>query len=244
MLSTERQHLAKAAAGRAAAALAKSGMCLGLGTGSTTAYALIELGRRIREEDLDVVGVPTSFSAEILARKHGIPITNLDQHPYLDLALDGADEIDPALNLIKGRGAAQTREKVVATQAERFIILADPSKMVKTLGTRMPVPVEVLPMAVTPVMHALKRLGSEPALRIGKSKDGPVVTDQGFWIIDAHFDGIQNPSVLNDALLALPGVLDHGLFIGLADEVFIGHEDGNVEQMTTERSDNKKSLRT
>ena len=231
---------AKRAVGEAAAALVESGMRLGLGTGSTTAFALGALGRRIREEGLDVVGVPTSFAAERLARRHGVPIVGLDAlgldraafgAPALDLALDGADEVDPALNLIKGRGAAHTREKVVAALAARFVVLIDPSKEVARLGTAMPVPVEVLPFAEPAVARALRDLGAEPLLRMGRAKDGPVVTDQGFWVLDARFDGIAEPAALTAALDALPGVLDHGLFVGLATDVLVGETDGTVRKL-------------
>lgn len=226
---------AKRAAGEAAAALAESGMALGLGTGSTTAFALEALGRRVREESLRIVGVPTSFSAERLARAHGIPLTTLDDHPHLDLALDGADEVDPALGLIKGRGAAMTREKIVAAQAERFVVLADPSKEVERLGTRMPLPVEVVPMALTPVLRALEKLGAQPTVREGKAKDGPVVTDQGFFVVDALFEGGIDDAERLDALLsAMPGVLDHGLFLGMATEALVGEEGGNVRRLTAQ----------
>lgn len=222
---------AKRAAGEAAAALAENGMRLGLGTGSTTAYAIEALGRRVREDGLRVVGTPTSFAAERLARQHGIPLQTLDEMEALDLALDGADEVDPALNLIKGRGAAHTREKVVAALAARFVVLADPTKLVARLGTAKPVPVEVLPMAVAPVRRALERLGARPVLRMGAAKDGPVVTDQGFWILDAHVEGgIDDPAALGHAIKTLPGVLDHGLFLGMASAVLIGRDDGTVER--------------
>ena len=222
------QDAAKKAAGEAAAAMAENGQRIGLGTGSTTAFTIAALGRRVREDGLQIVGTPTSFAAERLARQHGVPLATLDELDTLDIAFDGADEVSPGLDLIKGRGAAHTREKVVASLAARFVVLVDPSKLVPQLGTRMPVPVEVLPMAATPVMRALERLGARPVLRMGQSKDGPVVSDQGFWIIDAHFDGIDNPATLDRALLALPGVLDHGLFIGMATDVLVGEPSGDV----------------
>ena len=206
-------------------------MTLGLGTGSTTAEALKALGRRIREEALSVRGVPTSFQAERLARQYGIPLVTLDEVGRLDLALDGADEVDPQRRLIKGRGGAHTRERVVAQSAERFVVLADPSKRVERLGTTMPVPVEVLPMALAPVRRALEALDGTPRLREGKAKDGPVVTDQGFWILDVHFGPIGDPAGLAAAIKVLPGVLDHGLFVGLADAVLIGTAAGEVERL-------------
>lgn len=221
--------------GEAAANLVEDGMRLGLGTGSTTAEALRALGRRIAEEGLRVVGVPTSFAAERLAREHGIPLTTLADVEVLDLALDGADEVfvaaDGAIHLVKGRGAAHTREKVVASTAARFVVLVDPSKEVARLGAKMPVPVEVLPMAEAPVARALRALGGVPELRMGEKKDGPVVTDQGFWILDTRFAALGDPAALDRALHAIPGVLDHGLFIGLATDVLVGEEGGEVRHL-------------
>ena len=223
---------AKRAAGKQAATFIEDGMRVGLGTGSTTAYAIGALGRRIRDDGLAIRGVPTSYAAERLARQHGVPLATLADVEALDIALDGADEVDPSLNLIKGRGAAHTREKIVAAQAERFVVLADPSKRVDQLGTAMPLPVEVLPMAAEPVLRTLRTLGADPELRMGTQKDGPVITDQGFWVIDAHFDGIDAPDELDRALLSTPGVLDHGLFLGLATDALIGQPDGTVEHLT------------
>jgi ribose 5-phosphate isomerase A len=222
------RELAKRAAGERAASLVEDGMCIGLGTGSTTAYALQALARRIREEGLSLVGTPTSTSAERMARACGIEMVTLDAVDRIDLALDGADEVDPDLNLIKGRGAAHTREKVVAAMADRFVVLADASKLVDRLGSRAPVPVEVLPMAVHPVELALARLGGEPVLRIGARKDGPLVTDQGFWILDVTFARIDDAGEMDRAIKGLPGVLDHGIFVGLATDVFVGQNDGDV----------------
>lgn len=225
------QDAAKRAAGEAAAALAHDGMRLGLGTGSTTAYAVQALGRRVREEELQVVGVPTSFAAERLARAEGIPLGTLDEIESLDLAMDGADEVSPSFDLIKGRGAAHVREKVVASLADRFVVLVDPSKLVERLGSQMPVPVEVLPMAVGPVERQLRLLGAEPVLRMGERKDGPVVTDQGFWILDATFGPIDDPAGLSRILHRIPGVLDHGLFIQMATDIFVGESDGTVRRL-------------
>ncbi len=225
----------KEVVGEAAAALVESGMRLGLGTGSTTAHALREIGQRIADEGLGVVGVPTSFAAERLAREYSIPLVTLDEVDALDLALDGADEVAVdgagAIHLIKGRGAAHTREKVVASAAGRFVVLIDPSKEVDQLGSKMPVPVEVLPFAIAPVERMLRDLGGEPVLRMGEKKDGPVVTDQGFWILDTRFAGIADPGVLNAAIRAIPGVLDHGLFIGMATDVLVGEPSGEVRHL-------------
>jgi ribose 5-phosphate isomerase A len=221
---------AKQAAAEAGVRLVDDGMHLGLGSGSTTAYALEFLGRRIRQEGLDVRGVPTSFATERRARSHGIPLTSLDDDPTLDLALDGADEVDDAFRLIKGGGGAHSREKVVAHQAERFVVLVDLTKEVDRLGVEFPVPVEVLPMAVTPVMQTLEDAGATPSLRTADAKDGPVVTDQGLWIIDAQFpEGIPAPADLDRRLNERPGVLDHGLFLGRATDVLVGHPGGSVD---------------
>ncbi len=222
---------AKRFAGEAAAALVESGMRVGLGTGSTASFAIQALGRRLREEGLRIVGVPTSFDAERLARQEKIPLASLDDIEALDLAFDGADEVDLDLNLIKGRGGAHTREKVVASLATRFVILADPSKLVDRLGTRMPLPVEILPMAASPISRALQKLGGAPELRMGVRKDGPVVTDQGFWILDVRFEGIDDPIRLSRSIQAIPGVLEHGLFLKMATDVLIGEEDGSVRRL-------------
>jgi ribose 5-phosphate isomerase A len=227
---------AKQAAGRAAAELVTDGMCLGLGTGSTTAYALEALGRRIDAGDLsDVCGIPTSFSAQRLARTHGIPLTTLDDNSVVDLAIDGADEIDSDLNLVKGRGGAHVREKIVAAQADKFVVVADETKCVDRLGASMPVPVEVVPMAVRPVSDRLEALGATPELREGVSKDGPVVTDQGLWIVDALFDGIDDPRGVARTIKGFPGVLDHGLFIAMATRALVGRPDGTVRVMPVTR---------
>ncbi len=223
---------AKKAAGEKVAAMVEPGMRLGLGTGSTAAWAIRALGRRVREEGLRVVGVPTSYAAEQLARAEGIPLVTPADVEELDLAFDGADEVSPELHLIKGRGAAHTREKVVASMARRFVVLVDASKLVDRLGTRHPVPIEVLPMAAEPVRRQLRRMGAEPVLRMGKGKDGPVVTDQGFWVIDARFPGgIDDPNALSITLSTMPGVLDHGLFLGLATDVLVGQADGHVRHI-------------
>ncbi len=155
------------------------------------------------------------------------PLTTLEETPRLDLALDGADEVDPALNLIKGRGAAMTRERIVAAEAARFVVLVDASKRVPRLGTQMPVPIEVVPQAAAPVLRRLAAMGAAATVREGSGKDGPVVTDQGLWVIDARFPGgLSDPARMAAVLKAMPGVLDHGLFIGLATEVIMAAEAG------------------
>lgn len=215
--------LMKQLVGKAAADLVQSGSIVGLGTGSTTAYTIQFLGERLKSGELkDIVGIPTSFQSEVLARQYGIPLTTLDAVDRIDIAIDGADEVDPNLNLIKGGGAAHTREKIVDTLAERFIVVVDGSKLVDKLGSVFPVPVEVLPLAYAPVMRAIEKLGGKPELRMGVKKAGPVVTDQGNMVIDAKFDSIDNPAELEKTLNNIPGVLENGLFVGVTNLVLIG----------------------
>jgi ribose 5-phosphate isomerase A len=209
--------------GKAAASRVKSDAIVGLGTGSTTAYAIASLGERLKTGELkNIVGVPTSFGAEVLAKKYDIPLTTLDAIDRIDIAIDGADEVDPNKNLIKGGGAAHTREKVVDSLAEVFVVVVDSGKLVDKLGSTFLLPVEVIPMAVTPVMRSLEKLGGKPELRMGVKKAGPVVTDQGNLVIDVKFDRIDDPATLEKTINNLPGVLENGLFVGVADVILVG----------------------
>jgi ribose 5-phosphate isomerase A len=209
--------------GKAAAARVKSNSVVGLGTGSTTAYAIEYIGERLKNGEIsNIVGVPTSFQAEVLAKKYGIPLTTLDAIDRIDVAIDGADEVDPQKNLIKGGGAAHTREKVVDALAKEFIVVVDSGKLVDKLGSTFLLPVEVIPMAVTPVMRRLAELGGKPELRMGIKKAGPVVTDQGNLVIDVKFDSINNPAQLESTINNIPGVLENGLFVGVADIILVG----------------------
>jgi ribose 5-phosphate isomerase A len=230
-MGDSQQEALKKAVGRSVAEMVEDSMILGIGTGSTAAYAVQEIGRRIRSDGLKVRGVATSFASERLARQWRIPLTTLDDAPELDFAFDGADEVDSNLNLIKGRGAAHTREKVVAAAAKRFVVLVDASKRVEVLGTRVPLPVEVLPMAVTPVTIRLETLGATVVLRQGINKDGPVVTDQGFWVLDARFQAIKDPVYLDQEINRISGVLEHGLFVGLATDVLVGLATDQIEHL-------------
>jgi ribose 5-phosphate isomerase A len=205
-----------------AAKMVRDGTVVGLGTGSTAALAIAELGRRVREEGLEIVGIPTSYGSAMIARENGIVIRSLDDVSKIDIAIDGADEVDPKKNLIKGGGGAHTREKVVDGQADLFVVIADDSKLVEYLGEKFPVPVEVLPFAVQPVMKKLKEIGSNPVLRMGVKKDGPVITDQGNMIIDVRFSQIKEPKALELELNGIPGVVENGLFVGLAHLVLFG----------------------
>jgi ribose 5-phosphate isomerase A len=209
--------------GKAAAALVQSGTIVGLGTGSTTAYAIEYLGNRLKSGEIkDIQGIPTSFQAEVLAKQYGIPLTTLDAVDHIDIAIDGADEVDPQKNLIKGGGAAHTREKIVDSLAERFVVVVDGNKLVDRLGSTFLLPVEVIPMAMTPVMRAIAKLGGKPELRMGVKKAGPVITDQGNMVIDVKFDSIDNPAELEKTLNNIPGVLENGLFVGVADLILVG----------------------
>ena len=209
--------------GIAAAQRVKSGMVVGLGTGSTTAFAIEELGRRIAVGELtDIVGIPTSFQASVLGKKYGIPIRSLDDVDRVDVAIDGADEVDPHKTLIKGGGAAHTREKVVDSLAALFIVVVDESKLVDRLGSTFPVPIEVLPMAVAPVTRAIAALGGKPELRMGIKKDGPVITDQGTMVLDVTFEAIADAAELEKTLNNIPGVVENGLFVGTADVILVG----------------------
>lgn len=222
--------LMKQEVGRAAAAQVKSGTVVGLGTGSTTAFAIQFIGERIASGELkDIRGIPTSFQASVLAKQHGIPLATLDDVDHIDIAIDGADEVDPQMNLIKGGGAAHTREKVVDGLAERFIVVVDSSKLSDKIGTIFALPVEVIPMAIAPVTRALERLGGKVDMRMGIKKDGPVITDQGNMVLDVTFSGIDNPAEMEKAVNNIPGVLENGLFVGLATEVLIGEvKDGEA----------------
>jgi ribose 5-phosphate isomerase A len=209
----------------------EDGFTIGLGSGSTAAYAIKELGNRIRKEKLRVLGVPTSYQSFMLAIKQGVPTTTLEEHPSLDVAIDGADQMDNHLNLIKGMGGALAREKIVASASKKFIIIADETKKVKLLGQNdQPVPIEALQFATALVISKIKQLGGTAILREGKGKVGPIVTDNGNIIIDAHFGIIQNPDELERKLKALPGVVETGLFINMADVVYLGTR-SNVEKL-------------
>ncbi|WP_049981521.1 ribose-5-phosphate isomerase RpiA [Halolamina rubra] len=213
---------AKRRAGESAADIPDDGDVVGLGTGSTAAHAIRELGERV-DAGLDVRGIPTSFQSRELAREAGIPLTSLDE-AVPDVAIDGADEVAADGALIKGGGAAHAREKLVDSAAERFVVVADPTKGAERLS--QPVPVEILPDARRPVADAVRSAGGDPTLRAAERKDGPVVTDNGNLVLDCEFGAIGDPGALAATLSATPGVVEHGLFVDLADEVHVGTDDG------------------
>ncbi len=198
---------------RVAAQRVESGMVLGLGSGSTAALLIHELGRRWQAGELsDIRGVPTSFQSSVLAQQYGIPLTTLNEVDHLDLAIGGA---------------CQTREKLVDSRADRFVVVVDTTKLSDVLGQNFPVAVEVLAEAYVQVQAALRDLGSDPVLRMAVRKAGPVVTDQGNLILDAKFAAIDDPAAMEQTINNLPGVLDNGLFPGMADEVLVGRVDGD-----------------
>jgi len=218
---------AKRAAGESAAALVGDGDVVGLGTGSTAAFAIRALGREV-DAGLDVRGVPTSFGARELARECGVPLADLDAvagpgGPGIDVAIDGADQAADG-DLLKGGGAAHAREKLVDDAADRFVAVVDRTKLADALDR--PVPVEVLPDARAVVAGRLGELGGDPELRAAERKDGPVVTDNGNLVLDADFGRIDDPGALARRLSGTPGVVEHGLFVGLADEIHVGRDGG------------------
>ncbi len=218
----------KKQAGVAATETVEQGMVIGLGTGSTAYFAIEKIADRIKTEGLNIRAVSTSFSTSLLCNQWGIPLLDISTVGHIDLAIDGADEIDDARNVIKGRGAAHTLEKIVAGMADNFIIVADQSKKVPQLGTSMPVPVEVLPSALQSAIHKMEGLGANKVqLRLAdKSKDGPVISDNGNFIVDAWYQNIDSASELEKELNFIPGVLDNGIFAGYATEIILATDQG------------------
>ena len=202
----------------------KDGMVLGLGSGSTAALMIKGLGSRLASGDLkDIVGVTTSFQGEVLAAELEIPLLSLNAVSKIDLAIDGADEVDPAFQLIKGGGACHVQEKLVAARAERFVVVVDSTKLVDRLNLGFLLPVEVLPGAWRQVQQQVSSMGGTAELRMAQRKAGPVVTDQGNLVLDVKMTGgIDDPASLELALNNIPGVLENGLFVNLTDEVLVG----------------------
>ncbi|KAG7459017.1 hypothetical protein MATL_G00226750 [Megalops atlanticus] len=209
----------------------KNNHVVGVGSGSTIVYAVDRLAERVRQENLNIVCVPTSFQARQLILQHGLTLSDLDRHPELDVAIDGADEVDSALTLIKGGGGCLTQEKIVAGCAKHFIVIADYRKDSKSLGQQWKkgVPIEVIPMAYVPVTKAImQRFGGEVELRMAVSKAGPVVTDNSNFILDWKFEKTHNWKEVNTAIKMIPGVVETGLFVGMAERVYFGMEDGSI----------------
>ena len=220
----------KQAVAKAAVDQIRNGMILGLGSGSPAALMIEALALKIKSGEIkDVVGVTTSFQGEVLASELGIPLTSLSSVSEIDLAIDGADEVDPKFQLIKGGGGCHVQEKLVAALARKFIVVVDSTKIVDKLNLDFKLPVEVLPSAWKQVQKTLEKLGGEGKLRMAQKKAGPVVTDQGNLILDLTFkNGIDQPHIIESQINNIPGVLENGLFVNLTDEVLVGTVENEV----------------
>ena len=201
----------------------KNGMILGLGTGSTAEYAIRKLGKLVKN-GLEIKGIPTSMHTKRVAKECNIPLTKLEENPKIDLTIDGADEVDSDLNLIKGGGGALTREKIIAYHSKKEIIVVDDSKIVKALGIDFPLPGEILKYGWTSTKKALEEFGCNVELR--KIMNEPFITDNSNYILDCEFERIDEPEQLEKDINNIPGVVENGLFIGLVDEVIVGSKQG------------------
>ena len=231
----------KKAAALRAAELVPDGTVIGLGSGSTVAYLIEELGRRKQNGQIDIKVVTSSYESQLLAHRYGIEVLALAGVCKPALMIDGADEIDGSGNAIKGKGGAQTLEKILASLSERYILIADSSKLVDTLGQNSPVPIELIPEALEEVKIELNRLGCKSNIRYGSGKVGPVITDLGNMIVDAYFESIENPRKLARYLDGIPGLIEHGLFVNMVDQVVAGLYQNN--EIKTELKNFKKTKR-
>ena len=224
-MNTENQ---KKIAAKKATENVRSGMIVGLGTGSTVYYALLKLGAMVRE-GLDIMGIPTSEGTEKIAIAQKIPLTTLATHPTIDLTIDGADEVDAHLNLIKGGGAALVREKIIANASKEILIVVDESKVSRVLGTTFPLPVEIVKFGWEATQAAVNRICGKSILRQNPLQNGdssPLITDNGNYILDCHFDGIPAPEAVELELNNIPGVVENGIFVNRADKIIIGTPSG------------------
>jgi len=208
----------------------KKDMVLGIGSGSTVVYAVKRIAELNNESDLDLKCIPTSFQAYNLIIDNGLNLVSIDRYPVIDLDIDGADEIDKDLNAIKGGGGCLVQEKIIASISKNFILIADYRKDSEFFGEnwKKGIPIEIIPLARVPLMKKFEKLGGKPILRMAKAKSGPLVTDNGNFIIDVDFGIVRNPSEINEKLLSIPGVVDTGLFIGMASKAYFGQKDGSV----------------
>lgn len=216
------EHLKKIAAEKATEEI-REGMVVGLGTGSTVYYALLKIGTMVRD-GLNIIGIPTSSGTEKIATEQGIPLSTLADHPIIELTIDGADEVDARLNLIKGGGAALVREKIIANASRRIVIVVDESKISRVLGTSFALPVEIIQFGWKSTKREVDIICEQSEIRGGNQK--PLITDNGNYILDCHFDGIQEPGKVEMQLNNIPGVVENGIFVNRADKVFIGTPDG------------------
>jgi ribose 5-phosphate isomerase A len=213
-----------------ASLLIKEGQVIGLGTGSTVNYLIEYVAKRIEKEGLHIQAVPTSLATAEYANRNKIKLTTLAENPRLDIDIDGADQVDPRINLIKGLGGALTREKIVASASHQFIIIVDKSKMTNVLGKDQVVPVEVMPFAIPIVTQKLEKLGGKPVIRTTKGCSEFYMTDNGNNILDVNFGPIHKPEELGTLIKLIPGVVEHGLFVDMANAVYIGQSD-KVQQI-------------
>lgn len=218
----------------------KDGMVLGIGSGSTVVFAVNRLVERVKSEDLNVICIPTSFQSYQLITNNNLTLGSLDNYPEIDLDIDGADEVDAKLNLIKGGGGCHVQEKIIASNSKEMIVIADYRKDSTRLGQKWNkgVPIEVIPLGYIPIMQKLKDMKGNPVLRMAKSKAGPCVSDNGNFIIDADFGEIENPKALHEKIKLIPGVVETGLFINGIDAniiiSYIGQADGSLKSRTPE----------
>jgi len=208
----------------------KKGMVLGIGSGSTVVYAVKRIAELNNESNLDLKCIPTSFQAYNLIIDNGLNLVSIDRYPVIDLDIDGADEIDKNLNAIKGGGGCLVQEKIIASISKNFILIADYRKDSEFFGEnwKKGIPIEIIPLARVPLMKKFEELGGKPILRMAKAKSGPLFTDNGNFIIDVDFGIVKNPSEINNKLISIPGVVDTGLFIGMASKAYFGQKDGSV----------------
>lgn len=215
--------------------LVKDDMIVGLGSGSTANIFIAELGKRIMDEELNIFGIPTSFESRMLAIQYGVPLVSLDQCDEIDIAIDGADEVDKkTLALIKGGGGCHTQEKIIDYYAKEFVVMVDENKVVDNLGEKMPVPLEVVPFAYSTVLNKLLKRNSAPSIRMASKKMGPIITDNGNMIIDV-FINIKDPEETEKELNNIPGVVENGVFTKV-DKVLVG----NPKKVKTLKNKNKK----
>jgi ribose 5-phosphate isomerase A len=215
----------KRRAGDRAAAMVTSGTVVGLGSGSTARYATLRIAERLRTGELhDVLGIPTSEDTAVLAAEGGIPLTTLEEHGAIDMTIDGADEVDPHWNVIKGLGGALLREKIVAYATRVEVMVVDESKLVSRLGQKSPVPVEVLQFGWRNTRRGLEKTGARPVLRM--HGEHPFVTDEGNWILDCYYAPIAKPAILAQLIKEIPGVVEHGLFLGMVHGVVVAGPEG------------------
>jgi ribose 5-phosphate isomerase A len=212
----------------------KNDMILGIGSGSTIVYAVKKIAEVAKKRNLSLVCIPSSFQANLLIIENGLTVSSLDQNPEIDLDIDGADEIDSELNAIKGGGGCLVQEKIIASNSKELILIVDYRKRSNKLGAswKNGVPIEIIPRAHIPLMKKFSKFGGKPKLRMAQAKSGPLVTDNGNFIIDVDFGEIDNPSKLNKKLYMIPGIVDTGLFINMASKAYIGLEDGKVQVLS------------